>query len=75
MSRLVRKPKLAEAAPPQAADFGGIFQATARAAPVSAAVAGDDYLTRMAKYVPAEVLGFSSRRAQTLRRVRAWSRA
>jgi hypothetical protein len=59
MSRLVRKPKLAEAAPPQAADFGGMFQATARAAPVSAAVVGDDYLTRMAKYVPAEVLGFS----------------
>jgi hypothetical protein len=36
-----------------------MFQATARAAPVSAAVAGDDYLTRMAKYVPAEVLGSS----------------
>jgi hypothetical protein len=62
MGRLVRKPKLASAAEPQAAgDFTGIFQTGARApGPVaSAAVPGDDYLTRMAKYVPAEVLGFS----------------
>ncbi len=60
MSRLVRKPKLAEAAPPaQASDFGGMFQTSQRAAPATQPMAGDDYLTRMAKYVPAEVLGFS----------------
>ncbi len=59
MSRLVRKPKLAEAAPAQATDFGGMFQTTQRAAAAAAPVAGDDYLTRLAKYVPAEVLGFS----------------
>ncbi len=60
MGRLVRKPTLAQAQPTQASDFGGMFQTTpTRAAPAIAAVAGDDYLTRMAKYVPAEVLGFS----------------
>jgi hypothetical protein len=60
MGRLVRKPKLAEAAPAQAAtDFGGMFQ-TARAQPAAAgAVAGDDYLTRMVKYIPAEIIGGS----------------
>ena len=59
MGRLVRKPKLAEAAPAQANDFGGMFQ-TARAQPAAtAAVAGDDYLTRMVKYIPAEIIGGS----------------
>jgi hypothetical protein len=59
MARLVRKPKLAETAPQaQTSGFEG-FAATTRAAPVTAAVPGDDYLVRMAKYVPAEVLGFS----------------
>ena len=58
MGRLVRKPKLAEAAPAQATDFGGMFQ-TARAQPATAAVAGDDYLTRMVKYIPAEIIGCS----------------
>ena len=58
MGRLVRKPRLAEVEPPpQTVDFGGMFQPATRAAP--AASAGDDYLTRMVKYVPAEVLGFS----------------
>jgi hypothetical protein len=59
MGRLVRKPKLAEAAPQaQTSGFEG-FPTAARAAPVTAALPGDDYLVRMAKYVPAEVLGFS----------------
>jgi hypothetical protein len=58
MGRLVRKPKLAQAEPEQPSDFGGMFQAT-RAQPVTGAVAGDDYLTRMVKYVPAEIIGFS----------------
>jgi hypothetical protein len=56
MGRLVRKPKLAEAEPAQATDFGGMFQTT-RARPE--AVAGDDYLTRMVKYIPAEIIGGS----------------
>jgi hypothetical protein len=56
MGRLVRKPKLPEAEPQQASDFGGMFQSRARPA---ATVPGDDYLTRMAKYIPAEVIGFS----------------
>ncbi|HXW41077.1 MAG TPA: hypothetical protein VEK75_07730 [Xanthobacteraceae bacterium] len=57
MGRLVRKPKLPETET-QASEFGGMFQSRAR--PVAAvADPGDDYLLRMAKYVPGEVLGFS----------------
>jgi hypothetical protein len=60
MGRLVRKPKLAETeAAPQAGDFGGIFQSTTRARPVAVGVPGDDYLTRMVKYIPAEIIGCS----------------
>jgi|SRR5271155_1036982 len=59
MGRLVRKPKLATAEPQAGGGFEGIFQAPARAASTADAVAGDHYLIRMAKYVPAEVLGFS----------------
>jgi hypothetical protein len=57
MGRLVRKPKLAEAAPAQSSDFGGMFQS--RAQPVAAAEPGDDYLTRLVKYIPAEIIGGS----------------
>jgi len=57
MGRLVRKPKLPEAATAQASDFGGMFQS--RAQPVAAAEPGDDYLTRMVKYIPAEIVGGS----------------
>jgi hypothetical protein len=56
MGRLVRKPKLPEAAPEQTSDFGGMFQS--RAQPVAAAP-GDDYLTRLVKYIPAEIVGGS----------------
>jgi hypothetical protein len=56
MGRLVRKPKLAEAEP-QGSDFGGMFQTRAR--PAATASAGDDYLTRMVKYIPAEIIGCS----------------
>jgi hypothetical protein len=61
MGRLVRKPTVASVEPPpqMASDFGGIFQTAPRAKPVIEAVPGDDYLLRMAKYIPAEVLGFS----------------
>jgi hypothetical protein len=60
MGRLVRKPKLPEAEPPpQASDFGGMFQQPARARAVATGVAGDDYLTRMVKYIPAEIIGCS----------------
>lgn len=58
MGRLVRKPKLASAEP-QATGFEGMFQPTARTAAATGVVAGDDYLTRMVKYVPGEVIGFS----------------
>ncbi|MFZ3227627.1 MAG: hypothetical protein WA230_19195 [Xanthobacteraceae bacterium] len=57
MGRLVRKPKLPEAATAQASDFSGMFQS--RAQPVAAAEPGDDYLTRMVKYIPAEIVGGS----------------
>jgi len=57
MGRLVRKPKLPEAETAQASDFGGMFQSRAR--PVATGVPGDDYLTRIVKYVPAEIIGCS----------------
>ena len=57
MGRLVRKPKKAEAEPQQAGGLD-VFQTRARPA-AATAVAGDDYLTRMVKYVPGEVIGFS----------------
>ena len=60
MGRLVRKPKVAETEASQTtSDFGGMFQAATRLRQVSAAVPGDDYLTRMVKYIPAEILGCS----------------
>src|SRR5579863_5341498 len=57
MGRLVRKPKLPEAAPAQSSDFGGMFQS--RAQPVATAEPGDDYLTRLVKFIPAEIIGGS----------------
>lgn len=57
MGRLVRKPKAPEAEPEQASDFPGIFQSRARV--VAPADPGDDYLTRMVKYIPAEIVGCS----------------
>src|SRR6202161_3817303 len=57
MGRLVRKPKLPEAATAQASDFGGMFQS--RAQPVATAEPGDDYLTRLGEYIPAEIIGGS----------------
>lgn len=57
MGRLVRKPALPEAEPQSGGDFGGMFQSRARPAP--AAVPGDDYLMRMVKYIPAEIIGGS----------------
>jgi hypothetical protein len=58
MGRLVRKPKVAEAEAPQANDFGGMMRARPAAA-ISTAIPGDDYLTRMVKYIPAEIIGCS----------------
>jgi hypothetical protein len=57
MGRLVRKPKLA-VAEPQDSDFGGMFGSRARQT-APAASTGDDYLLRMVKFIPGEVLGFS----------------
>ncbi len=59
MSRLVRKPKPPEAATAaQASDFGGMFQSRTQPT-VPTAEPGDDYLTRMVKYIPAEIIGGS----------------
>lgn len=59
MSRLVRKPKLPETQPPApASDFGGMFQSRVQAV-TTAGERGDDYLTRMVKYIPAEIVGCS----------------
>ncbi len=58
MGRLVRKPKPPEAAPAQASDFGGMFQSRAQPE-ISAGEPGDAYLTRMVKYIPAEIIGGS----------------
>ena len=57
MGRLVRKPKAVEAEP-ESADFGGMFGSRGRQT-AAASDTGDDYLLRMVKYIPAEVLGFS----------------
>lgn len=60
MSRLVRKPKLPETVSQsaQTSDFGGMFQSRGQAV-ASAGEPGDDYLTRMVKYIPAEIVGCS----------------
>jgi hypothetical protein len=59
MGRLVRKPKLADAEPQSVGGFDGMFQTATRARAATGAIAGDDYLTRMVKYVPAEIIGCS----------------
>lgn len=58
MSRLVRKPKLPETQQAQASDFGGMFQSRVQAV-TTAGEPGDDYLTRIVKYIPAEIIGCS----------------
>jgi hypothetical protein len=57
MGRLVRKPTLPEAEPQGGGDFGGMFQSRAR--PALTGAPGDDYLMRMVKYIPAEIIGCS----------------
>ena len=57
MGRLVRKPKLPDSRAGASSDFGGMFQSRAR--PAATAEPGDDYLTRMVKYIPAEIIGCS----------------
>jgi hypothetical protein len=57
MGRLVRKPTLPDAEPQASSDFGGMFQSRGRQA--ATGTPGDDYLTRIVKYVPAEIIGCS----------------
>ena len=57
MGRLVRKPTLPDTEPQNSSDFDSMFQPPAR--PVATGTPGDDYLTRMVKYVPAEIIGCS----------------
>jgi hypothetical protein len=59
MGRLVRKPKLAELVPESSGGFEGMFQTPSLATQAKGEVAGDDYLTRMVKYIPAEIIGCS----------------
>ena len=60
MGRLVRKPKLADAEPQSgAAVSAACFKPLPAQDPPPSAVTGDDYLTRMVKYIPAEIIGCS----------------
>jgi hypothetical protein len=58
MGRLVRKPTLADL-DPQTRGSEDIFNSGPARTPAVKAVAGDNYLERMVKYVPAEIIGFS----------------
>jgi hypothetical protein len=57
MGRLVRKPKAPDL-DLQIAGLEGVLQSGIAGLPVASAEPGDDYLGRMVKYVPAEVIGF-----------------
>jgi hypothetical protein len=58
MSRLVRKPRL-PGLDQQIAGLDSVLQSGVVAMPVAGAEAGDNYLERLVKYIPGEVLGFS----------------
>jgi len=58
MGRLVRKPRIADIEP-QEEGFDGMLRSSSRAKPAAVAVAGDNYLERVVKYVPAEIIGCS----------------
>ena len=58
MGRLVRKPRVPDL-DAQIAGLEGVLQSGAAATPMFSAEPGDNYLERMVKYVPAEVIAFS----------------
>jgi len=57
MGRLVRKPRVPDL-DMQIAGLEGVLQSGMAGLPVANAEPGDDYLARMVKYVPAEVIAF-----------------
>jgi hypothetical protein len=57
MGRLVRKPKAPDL-DLQIAGLEGVLQSGIAGVPTAAGEPGDDYLSRMVKYVPAEVIAF-----------------
>jgi hypothetical protein len=58
MGRLVRKPQVPDL-DLQIAGLEGVLQSGLAGIPMANADAGDNYLERMAKYVPAEIIAFS----------------
>ena len=58
MGRLVRKPRVPDL-DMQIAGLEGVMPADIAGIQLAGAQPGDDYLQRMAKYVPAEIVGFS----------------
>jgi hypothetical protein len=58
MGRLVRKPRVSDL-DMQIAALDGMLQSNIAEMPVAGALPGDNYLERMVKYIPGEVIGFS----------------
>jgi hypothetical protein len=58
MGRLVRKPQVPDL-DLQIDGLDGMLQSNIAEMPLAGAVAGDNYLERMVKYIPGEVIGFS----------------
>src|SRR5579862_6434960 len=58
MGRLVRKPQMPDL-DLQIAGLEGVLQSGLAGVPMAHAVPGDNYLERMVKYVPAEIIGGS----------------
>jgi hypothetical protein len=58
MGRLVRKPQVPDL-DLQIDGLDGMLQSNIAEMPLAGAVPGDNYLERMVKYIPGEVLGFS----------------
>ena len=58
MGRLVRKPQVPDV-DPQIASLEGVLQSDVSRIPMVGTVPGDNYLERMVKYIPGEVIGFS----------------
>ena len=58
MGRLVRKPRIPDL-DLQIAGLEGVLQSDIAGMQLAAAVPGDNYVERMIKYIPGEVIGFS----------------
>src|SRR5277367_3984265 len=58
MGRLVRKPRIPDL-DLQIAGLEGVLQSDIAGMQLAAAVPGDNYVERMVKYIPGEIIGFS----------------